>query len=255
MISKSALLAMLPVYQNNVEVIKQRQGTDDIMDEIHNAHGIFADDYAMIYQVFDTGDIRKTCQKLWDWCKLNLEYTVEPGKEQTTKSPAGILQDEQRIDCKHYSLFIAGVLDAIKENRPGNGVWDWCFRFASYSNDATPAHVFVVVFYYDEEIWIDPVLDRFNEHKQPKFFEDWIPMALYRISGVEDYKGYPLDITVDKVAAEQSFLAMVNWNCYGLRDMLNNAPDILNGKVREYFNAQGFDFNQLLLILKSTNGN
>ena len=45
---------------------------------------------------------------------------------------------------------------------------DVYYRFASYDPfDNTPQHVFAVVNENGEEFWIDPVLEQFDEKKQP----------------------------------------------------------------------------------------
>jgi hypothetical protein len=50
---------------------------------------------------------------------------------------------------------------------------EWCYRFASYKIwDKIPGHVFVVARDKQGEIWVDPVLDRFDERKEPTYFVD-----------------------------------------------------------------------------------
>jgi hypothetical protein len=89
-------------------------------------------------------------------------------------------------DCKHYSGFIAGVIDAVNR-KTGAGI-DWVYRFASYDIfDPTPVHVFIVVKDYGREIWIDPVLKKLNQRDpQPTYFIDKKisnSMPLIRIAG------------------------------------------------------------------------
>jgi len=65
-----------------------------------------------------------------------------------------------------------------------------CYRFAAYDGTRTPQHVFAVMIINGEEIWIDPVLDYFNEDKQPNYYKDKKihNMALMALSGVDPYK-------------------------------------------------------------------
>jgi hypothetical protein len=77
------------------------------------------------------------------------------------------------------------VLDSL--NRKGIFQVPLAFRFAGYKNNTRePQHVFAVMYPgIKKEIWIDPVLPRFNEKRQPSFFKDKkIKMALIALSGV-----------------------------------------------------------------------
>lgn len=248
-ISKKTIVAALPPFRNQRQVIKQRQGTKDIINEIGTIHNEYEPDYDLIYKYFDTGDIYSTSQGIWNFLKYNLTYNAESGSDQTVKSPSAILHPGEKIDCKHYSLFTGGVLDAIRRNEGDN--WQWFYRFASYDkNVKIPAHVFVVVNDGGNEIWIDPVLDSFNQKKQPTYIEDYQPM-LSKISGIGDVAPAMATVDVNKDQAEQSFLVMVTMDLFALKTLLNSNTMILYGPVKNYFKQKGFDFNKLLLILNS----
>src|SRR5690242_7514373 len=108
----TALLGKLPRFRNNSVLIQRQQTVYDIIDEVIEAHKIFAADYDAIAKDFYTGDAVTTAKKLFDFCKGNIKYKIEGEGKQTTKSPAAILTYRQG-DCKHYAGFIGGVLDAI----------------------------------------------------------------------------------------------------------------------------------------------
>jgi len=77
------------------------------------------------------------------------------------------------------------VLDSL--NRKGILEVPLAFRFAGYKNNTRePQHVFAVMYPgTKKEIWIDPVLPRFNEKRTPTFYKDKkIKMALIALSGV-----------------------------------------------------------------------
>jgi len=176
------LLGSLPVFNGARDTIKQEQSTSDIVNEVLNAHAVFASDYDLISENFAIN----TPKKLFDFCKQNLPYKIESEYLQTTRSPAGILAMKQS-DCKHYAGFIAGVLDSL--NRKNLADFDWCYRFASYNilnKDAK--HVFVVIKEKGgQELWIDPVLDYLDDrYPSPFYIKDKKPksMALVRMSGV-----------------------------------------------------------------------
>lgn len=197
MVFKDQLLAVLPPFNNNTVLIERDQDVKDIIKEVCESHEIFASDYNEIASYFNTPSVERICQNLFDFCKLNIRYRVEGKEKQTSKSPSAIiaLGDSVGGDCKHYATFIGGVLDAIKRTT-GRKI-DWWYRFASYRRfDKTPGHVFVVVKYNGNEIWIDPVLHCLNDRSElprhtpvDKKIKN-SDMALYRISGFEDYKDY-----------------------------------------------------------------
>lgn len=166
--NRNALLGKLPVFRNKVELIKQSQSVPDIMKEIETAHRMFANDYTAIAFEFDYPDPLKTLKGLWSFCKANIKYRQESEERQTVMSPGGILATG-RGDCKHYALFIGGVLCAL--NRLGIP-FDWWYRFAGYGNAKVPGHVFVVARVGNREYWIDPVLSSFDQRLQPELFVD-----------------------------------------------------------------------------------
>jgi hypothetical protein len=114
--------------------------------------------------MFWKGNVYDTASGLWDFCKDNIKYSEESEAVQTVAQPKIILE-KGKGDCKHYSLFIGGILDSL--SRKGYPI-NWVYRFASYNPfDDTPGHVFVVIKdnENDREIWIDPVLSSFDYHK------------------------------------------------------------------------------------------
>ena len=194
MVSSAVLLQYLPPFNNDSIVIEDKQDVPDIITEVINAHKYFATDYDGITFFFDQDDVYDTCKMLFDFCKQNIAYEIETEDNQTTKSPAAILEQGYG-DCKHYSGFIAGVLSALQ--RCGRQI-NWCYRFASYRLfDSTPQHVFVVVKDKGQEIWIDPVLKSFDQRYMPTHVPTDKKVnassMLHRISGIglsHDYKGY-----------------------------------------------------------------
>jgi hypothetical protein len=144
MLTKEKILQQLPPFKNKDVFLEDNQTVHDIISEVCNAHKIFAKDYDSIAKDFDRPTLRETAAALFNFCKQNIKYKIEPQRLQTTKSPAAIVALGNSIggDCKHYAGFIAGVLDALK--RRGKKI-DWEYRFASYNTfDELPQHVFVV---------------------------------------------------------------------------------------------------------------
>ena len=186
MVDKRVLLTKLKPYIGSLKIVKYSQGTGDIIKELLKAHKEEASEYDKIYPYFMGRNVRETCKNIYDFLKHNVKYNIEPSSKQTLKSPSAIIaQGNLGSDCKQYSQFIGGILGAIQRNRNGA---DWCYRFTSYNDQKVIQHVFVVCKDKNgKEIWIDPVLPRFDERKAFNYKIDKKPsMALYRISGTEE---------------------------------------------------------------------
>jgi hypothetical protein len=205
------LLGKLPPYSNRRVVIERRQSVYDIIREVLTAHRLFASHYDTIAAEFWRGDLSRTSAYLWQFCKNNIRYHVETEESQTTKSPAAMLSHAVG-DCKHYAGFVGGVLDALR--RQGKRI-NWVYRFAGYNGGREPEHVFIVVKDGLRELWIDPVLESFNQRKRPTNYIDKKISMLSRLSGVDSVK---LDYPVSDV------LSSVD---YGLSPDLYNAIQLL----------------------------
>lgn len=142
-------------------MVVKNQSVPDIMQRMLIKHAKCLTDYDKIYKYFLGGDLLTVCNRLWTFCRRTFHYEVEGEKAQNVSSPITMLINKD-VDCKNYALFIGGVLDAIKRN--GAMKLDWEYRFASYKLLSDPGHVFVVVNPKTDNIWVDPVLDEFNDH-------------------------------------------------------------------------------------------
>lgn len=197
LVNRYDILGKLTPYTGRKVKLAESQSTNDIIKEILAAHKKYASDYDKIAPQFWRGSVRTSCKYVFNFLKKNVKYKIEPDSRQSVKSPAAIIATGANggyNDCKHYSLFFAGLLDAWK--RSGKKI-NFCYRFANYRFlDNKPHHVFVVVNPGGSEIWCDAVLSSFDEKKQYVNKIDKKPMALYSISGVscetcEDSYGMP----------------------------------------------------------------
>lgn len=191
---REELLKKLPPYIGNSIVITEDQTVPDIVFEILDAHKHFAQYYDDIALSFDADTTEEICNKLANFCRDELYYKEESEADQTTMLPAGILtrgaDKKIGVDCKHFSSFCGGVLDAL--NRTGKNI-KWCYRFASYKLiNKMPHHVFVVVNPGGNEIWIDAT------PKSDKLFPLWYVdkkvkanMALNRI--ISGHQNVPIE--------------------------------------------------------------
>lgn len=178
------LLTKLDSFKNNQKIISYDQTTNDIINAILKQHNKSERDYDKLFYFFDCGNYYDTAKKVFNFLKNNIKYQIEPDELQTVKTPAAILATKNG-DCKHMSLFIAGILDSYRRNT--GEIFDLCYRFAAYDGSRTPEHVFVVINPgTNDEIWCDAVLDNFNEKKEPNFYKDKKinNMALMALSGI-----------------------------------------------------------------------
>lgn len=249
---KNDLIACLPPFEDKALKVVQKQGTDDIIDYILYVHAAYANDYDLIFEFFECPRVYDSAVDLWTFLKNNLVYNAETGKDQSVKGPSAILQDSSGVDCKHYSLFIGGVLDAISRNAQDS--WSWAYAFASDTDPVYPTHVFVVIFDGKTQYWIDPCLSSFDKRKKYVYLKFEQPMALYVISGVDDGSGSVNNagvIDVDKTVAWQSFLALLNMDYLGLKTLFLTYPAVVESPVKSYCMQMGYDYNQLQIFLNS----
>lgn len=195
--TREVLLSQLPRYEGKRELITGQQSVRGIISEILNSHKLFREHYEKIALYFDDKSSLRVCDNLYLFCKRKIRYRMEGEASQTVKSPAAIIAQGYG-DCKHYASFCGGVLDAI--NRLTGKKIDWHYRFASYDwYNREPGHVFIVVMIKGKEHWIDPTPGA--EDATPVFQINKRPnMALYRISGVENYGASEL---LDQYVSEQ----------------------------------------------------
>lgn len=75
-------------------------------------------------------------------------------------------------------------------------------------------------------------------------------MSLVKISGIDEaITGVAKVVTVDPEKGWSNFLVMVNLNLFSLKKLLLSNPGITYGALKDWCDANGFDFNQLNLIL------
>lgn len=147
--------------QPQPRLVKDDQVVGDIMQRLVKKHKATEKDYDKIYKQFLGGSITDICKRLWVFCRTHMNYVIEDEEKQYVSCPYTILTNGD-VDCKNYSLFCGGILDAMK--RAGMS-FTWCYRFASYDFwTIEPGHVFVVVNQNTDNIFLDPVLDVFNYH-------------------------------------------------------------------------------------------
>jgi hypothetical protein len=221
MVSKAAVLEKLAPFKNYKRVVSTNQTVTDIIDGIVDTHYKWEKEYDKISDYFVGESELETARNIWNFLKSNVPYYIESTSNQTLRSPSAIVA--MPGDCKSYALFANGILDSL--NRKGILQVPLAFRFAGYKESSKePQHVFAVMYPgTKKEIWIDPVLNRFNEKRQPSFYKDKkIKMALIALSGV----GYT---STDKRAEMEAYRDKLVRN----RDTLLQAGVITPGSSKE----------------------
>ena len=184
MISKNAVLQKLAPFTNFKKVLIDDQNTSDIIQGILDNHDNYQDEYDKISEMFIGDNEVETARNVFNFLKNNVPYYIEPIEKQTLRSPSAIVCMKQGADCKSYASFINGVMSSL--NRKGIFRVPMAYRFASYRYDTKePQHVFAVLYPGTKnEVWVDPVLAKFDQRKEPVFIKDKkIKMALIAMSG------------------------------------------------------------------------
>ena len=222
MVNRSILIGKVSPFLGKKEIVVANQDTLDIIDALIKNHYKYASEYDKIYRYFDGGNVEETAYNVWCFLKDEFKYNIEPEEMQILRSPSALLASNMvGIDCKGYATFVNGIMDAYRRNTGKK--FDVYYRFASYDAfDNTPQHVFAVVNENGKEIWIDPVLDEFDEKKQPYFYKDKKikNMALVAMSGIQDNSNHN-DQIGNYMGADPKWWEVV----------LKNAPDIIRAST------------------------
>jgi len=184
MISKNVVLQKLAPFTNFKKVLIDDQNTSDIIQGILDNHDNYQNEYDKISEMFVGDNEVETARNVFNFLKQNVPYYIEPIEKQTLRSPSAIVCMKQGADCKSYASFINGIMNSL--NRKGIFKVPLAYRFASYRYDTKePQHVFAVLYPGTKnEIWVDPVLAKFDQRKEPVFIKDKkIKMALIAMSG------------------------------------------------------------------------
>lgn len=192
LIGSDILLRHLPPYNGNKKTLVYDQNVDHVIDGLVKAVDDYKNHYNNIWQFFAAPTVEKTAENVWKFLKKNSDYVIEPDTRQSIKTPAAILatakKDKGGNDCKNFSLFTAGVLRAYREHTGEK--FDLFLRFAGY-NGSGLRHVFVVVKKNNKEIWIDPVLQNFDDRSyEPSRVKNYKinNMALVSLSGIDPFE-------------------------------------------------------------------
>jgi hypothetical protein len=244
---KNELLGKLLNFSGNKQVIVNDQQVPDIITAMLSAHKIYAHEYDKISNDFYGGNGLQSAKNVFNYLKKNVKYSIESDTNQRIMSPSAIISLEKN-DCKNFALFIVGILDSLR--RKGKIKNKTFFRFASYKLlDEIPHHVFAVMIDDNgDEIYIDPVLDYFNERKTYYHkLDKKTNMPLYSISGIGKTKGFKKFVLRFSLApARGAFLLLVGLNFLGQATKLKSAFTKDANKTKNWWEGLGGNANELL---------
>lgn len=251
---RNNLLGKLSAFNGHKRMLIADQDVYDIMGAMLKAHQQYAKEYDKISEQFYRGNAESSAKAIFDFLKRNVKYTIDSGSSQRIMSPSAIIALGKN-DCKNYALFIAGILQSLK--RKGLIKNDSFFRFASYKLlDEIPHHVFVVMINDDgNEIYIDPVLNSFDQKKMYYHkIDKKLNMPIYAISGIgATTKAAPapkkkkrIVVKIALAPARGSFLLLVGLNFLGIATKLNKSFSDNAGKTRNWWETLGGNANELL---------
>lgn len=256
-------------FMGREQVLIHDQSVGDIIQGILVNHDRYKAEYDKIANFFKGTNNYETGHNIWQFLKDNVRYRVEPDSRQMLKSPAAIIAPGTSSDCKNYSLFTGGILDAL--NRQGQRI-PWVYRFSSYRLlDRVPQHVFVVMYPgTNKEIWIDAVLPHYNQHKQYYYKVDKKVrnMSLIALAGIDELAGIgkkgdkrrkffqklKADIKkagkfVVKISAagpRNAALEMIKLNFRSIATNLSKKIESEPSKVKQFWESIGGNYNALV---------
>lgn len=157
------------------KLINGWQNTNDIIKQIIIQHKENISDAQKIKKLFCGKDAESTAKNVFDFLRNEIQYKIESGQTQTTKSLKRFVSDGYG-DCKHFSNFVNSILSACGH--------DVVYRFTAYNNKPDYQHVYSYL--PKENIIIDAVLPEFNKQKEYSKKKDIKIMSLYKLSGVDE---------------------------------------------------------------------
>lgn len=270
---RQKILNVLPQPDYRAKLISGWQNTSDIIGAINAQHKINLPMASKIKKYFDAGNEKDTAKNIHKFLRNEIEYRVEPGNRQTTKSLSRFIHDGYG-DCKHFSIFANCILDACG--------YAPHYRYAGY----TPGKGFVHVYTYlpKSGTILDGVLPGFDTEKKPLIKKD-IKMSLYQLSGVDEIGAInfsKIKTNVAKATAKSSnvvskavkqipnaakklvdtgktislatprnaFLALVKLNVHGLATSLKSVIDKKGPSGIQFWDTLGGDVKSLQNAIK-----
>lgn len=164
--SNAAQSISRPKYKN--ETLTTFQSAEDIIAALKRAEKESRSASQTLSKFFNESDKKKVAAKVWYFLRNELIYFAEPKDNQTAKTINRMLYDctynNGTVDCKHYSVFAVGVLNAC--NIPA-----W-FTFAGQNRSVKkPNHAYCSCLIDGKIYTIDACRKHFNS--ECRYFYKW----------------------------------------------------------------------------------
>lgn len=142
------------------KLIKEHPSTNDIIKAILEFHDKNHEQYDGMSQVWMPvqGLLLETCRDIFQFATNNILFEIEPDTDQTVKSLDALLRTGKG-DSKHFAMFYAGMLCAMKRSGDER-IESVVYRFGSADKKKDIHHVFIIV---NDTIFLDACRP-FNDH-------------------------------------------------------------------------------------------
>jgi len=174
------------------EIIVRYHQIPDIVDGTLSMHKKSGTEYDKFSHLFWAGNDVDTARNIFNFVKQYIPYRVEKESDQTGKHPARILVDGisgKNNDCKHYALFICGIMHSLQ--RMGCDIHPVYIFATDIKGQKEPSHVFAAIKTPGGLVWVDPVLNTFNQFHKYYLFNEYTPPAIMysHLSGIDTIEG------------------------------------------------------------------
>ncbi len=167
------ILKMMPAPDGKDKIEYAQVVNGNIIKTIHKNMSRATELTKDIAPYFKGDNVEQTCKNIWEFLRHQIKY-VKDEDNQDIKLPNRFLK-EGTGDCKSYSLFAGSILKNL-------GIPE-AFRYASYTSDPTPQHVYVVAITGNRTpkgksqiVITDGVWHHFNKQKPFTFKKDYMPI-------------------------------------------------------------------------------
>lgn len=160
------ILDSLPNSLNSSLFVVEKQTTEDILRLVKRGVKDSKEQAKIISWYFNSTNKKQACKNIWTFLRDNVKYEKESKDLQTIKTLSRLLTQDKKGDCKHYSTATATLLNSL--NIP------FFYRLVSFNfYDKTPTHIYIVAQVKGENVYIDCVLNKFDQEPSYKHKQDY----------------------------------------------------------------------------------
>jgi len=136
------------------ELISKYQSATQIIRQLRRAELNSRETSRRLVPFFKSQNKRKTCERVWKFLRVHIEYVREPMEDQTAKTINRFLKD-RKGDCKHYATTSVGILTAC-------GIPSWFVLVSQKWYRTSPNHAYCCALVDNKIVVIDPCKKTFD---------------------------------------------------------------------------------------------